>query len=70
MKKIVFPIHPRTNNVININDLVIPDNIKLIKPVDYLDMTILERYCSYIITDSGGIQPEMVFKKKMYYYEN
>ncbi len=57
-KKIVFPIHPRTKKVIDINNINIPTNIILIKPVNYLDMTILERNCSFIITDSGGIQPE------------
>lgn len=55
---IVFPIHPRTKNIININNINIPKNFKLIKPVDYLNMTILERNCKYIITDSGGVQPE------------
>jgi UDP-GlcNAc3NAcA epimerase len=61
---IVFPIHPRTKNVIEQNNIQIPENIKLIQPVHYLDMTILERFCCYIITDSGGIQPEAWFLKK------
>jgi len=57
-KKIIFPIHPRTKNVISQNSINIPENITLIKPVNYLDMTVLERYCYMIITDSGGVQPE------------
>jgi UDP-GlcNAc3NAcA epimerase len=57
-EKIIFPIHPRTRKVIDINNIIIPNNIILIKPVNYLDMTILERYCKCIITDSGGVQPE------------
>ena len=61
---IVFPIHPRTKNIINNNDIKIPKNIKLIKPVDYLNMTILERNCKFIITDSGGVQPEAWFLGK------
>lgn len=61
---IVFPIHPRTKNVVINNNLEIPTNLKMIKPVDYLDMTILERYCKFIITDSGGVQPEAWFLKK------
>jgi UDP-GlcNAc3NAcA epimerase len=61
---IIFPIHPRTMNIINEFNIKIPDNLKLIKPVNYLDMTILERNCKYIITDSGGIQPEAWFLKK------
>jgi UDP-N-acetylglucosamine 2-epimerase len=55
---IVFPIHPRTKNIINDKNIVIPKNMKLIKPVDYLNMTILERNCKFIVTDSGGVQPE------------
>jgi UDP-N-acetylglucosamine 2-epimerase len=56
--KIIFPIHPRTKNIIDKENINIPCNILLIKPINYLDMTILERYCKIIITDSGGIQPE------------
>lgn len=61
---IVFPIHPRTKNTIKQHNIIIPNNILLIKPVNYLDMTILQRFCNYIITDSGGIQPEAWFLKK------
>ena len=61
---IIFPIHPRTRNIITNNNIIIPKNIKLIKPVNYLNMTILERYCKFIITDSGGIQPEAWFLGK------
>lgn len=62
--KVVFPIHPRTKNIIEKYDIYIPDNIILIDPVNYLNMTILERYCKFIITDSGGIQPEAWFLGK------
>jgi len=61
---IIFPIHPRTKKTIEINNINIPKNLKLIKPVDYLNMTILERNCKFIITDSGGIQPEAWFLRK------
>lgn len=63
-KKIIFPIHPRTRKVIETNNIIIPDNVILIKPVNYLDMTILEKYCSFIITDSGGVQPEAYYLGK------
>ena len=64
---IIFPIHPRTKNVIRNNNINIPNNIKLVKPVNYLNMTILERHCKFIITDSGGITTRsMVFRKEMY----
>jgi len=57
-KKIIFPVHPRTRNIISQNRMGIPENIIIINPVNYLNMSILERYCYMIITDSGGIQPE------------
>lgn len=62
--KIIFPIHPRTQNIINQNNIKIPDNIILIKPIDYLNMTIFLRYCKFIITDSGGVQPEAWYLSK------
>tara|TARA_B110000971_G_C19975144_1_gene484573 strand:+ start:388 stop:1431 length:1044 start_codon:yes stop_codon:yes gene_type:complete len=61
---IIFPIHPRTKNIIDGNNIFIPKNLKLIKPVNYLNMTILERNCKFIITDSGGVQPEAWYLRK------
>lgn len=61
---IVFPIHPRTKNIIKNKNIDIPKKLKLVKPVDYLNMTILERNCKFIITDSGGVQPEAWFLGK------
>jgi len=63
-KYIIFPIHPRTKKIILTNNILIPENIIQINPVNYLDMTILQRYCCYIITDSGGIQPEANYLNK------
>ena len=61
---IIFPIHPRTKNIVEGKNINIPKNLKLVKPVDYLNITILERNCKYIITDSGGIQPEAWYLEK------
>lgn len=61
---IVFPIHPRTKSIVKSENIDIPKNLKLINPVDYLNMTILERNCKFIITDSGGVQPEAWFLGK------
>ena len=62
--KIIYPIHPRTKKIILENNIKIPNNIIQIDPVNYLNMTILLRYCKYIITDSGGIQPEANYLNK------
>jgi len=62
--KVIFPIHPRTKSIIEQNSIKYPDNIVLCDPVNYLDMTILERFAKLIITDSGGVQPEAYFLDK------
>lgn len=58
---IVFPIHPRTMKAIGNANIKIPENVKLIAPVGYLDMLVLEKSSKMILTDSGGIQKEAYF---------
>ena len=60
--KIIFLIHPKAHKILN--NIVIPNNIHIHQSIDYLNMSILMRTCKYIITDSGGIQPEAYFLKK------
>ncbi len=62
---IVFPVHPRTHKKINALDGFgnYADNIKMISPVGYLDMLMLEQNARLILTDSGGIQKEAYFFK-------
>ncbi|MBN2543165.1 UDP-N-acetylglucosamine 2-epimerase (non-hydrolyzing) [bacterium] len=59
-KIIVFPVHPRTVSRIDELGLTgcIGPKLKLIKPVSYLDMLVLEKHASVIMTDSGGVQKE------------
>jgi UDP-N-acetylglucosamine 2-epimerase len=58
---IIFPVHPRTLNVIQAAKITIPSNVKAIEPVGYLDMLMLEQNARIILTDSGGIQKEAYF---------
>ena len=62
-EKIVFPIHPRTRNVIEEYRIRIGDNIVLIDPLSYLDFIKLERHAKKILTDSGGMQKEAYILK-------
>ena len=60
--QIIFPIHPRTKKFIKLNKLEKKfKNIKLVDPLDYLDMVALEKTSRVIITDSGGVQKEASF---------
>ena len=61
-KVLVFPVHPRTRNLMDINSL--PGNIKVIDPVGYFDMIALQKGSRLIITDSGGIQKEAFLNRK------
>jgi len=55
---IVLPLHPRTKKVIDSLGLTMPRQVRVIKPVGYLDMIALEKSSRMILTDSGGIQKE------------
>jgi UDP-GlcNAc3NAcA epimerase len=67
---LVMPLHPRTIVTLKnkLNNLFIElrncSHIKVIPPVSFLEMILLERNCRMIITDSGGVQKESHFFKK------
>jgi UDP-GlcNAc3NAcA epimerase len=60
--KVVIPLHPRTKNILEKNNLVYPFTI--IPPVGYFDMLELLKNCNLVVTDSGGLQKEAFFNKK------
>ncbi len=68
---VVLPLHPRTRNVLahEINAEVMREinankNFKIIEPLSYLQMIVLQHNAKLIMTDSGGIQKEAFFFKK------
>ncbi|WP_318231850.1 non-hydrolyzing UDP-N-acetylglucosamine 2-epimerase [Cupriavidus ulmosensis] len=58
---VVLPLHPRTRQRVAQMGLSIPGNVKVVDPVGYLDMVMLEKNASLIATDSGGVQKEAYF---------
>jgi UDP-N-acetylglucosamine 2-epimerase (non-hydrolysing) len=55
---IVWPIHPRTKAKLAQFSISLPDYLKLIPPVGYIDFIQLQKNAQLILTDSGGIQEE------------
>ena len=58
---VLYPVHPRTTKFLNEYGLSFSDNVKLIAPVGYLEMILLEKHASLILTDSGGVQKVAFF---------
>ncbi len=69
-QQIVLPLHPRTKKMLSINleeDLqnrLLKSSIKIIPPASFLDMIMLEKSATMVMTDSGGVQKEAFFFKK------
>lgn len=61
---IIFPVHPRTRGALQKLDVQFDDNVRLIEPVGYFDMMVLEENARIIATDSGGVQREAYFMRK------
>jgi UDP-GlcNAc3NAcA epimerase len=60
---VVFPIHPRTRKSLRTAGLLdaAEQNLRVIDPVGYFDMLVLEHHACLIATDSGGVQKEAFF---------
>lgn len=60
-RPVVWPLHPRTRGKIAQFGKQMPPQVRVIDPVGYLDMVMLERHALLIATDSGGVQKEAYF---------
>jgi UDP-GlcNAc3NAcA epimerase len=60
--KIVLPLHPRTRKILENSNIIL--SFDPIDPVGYFDMVELLKNCSFVLTDSGGVQKETFFFKK------
>ena len=59
-RPVVFPIHPRTRKCLSEYGLLagMPENVRVVEPLGYLDMLRLMAHAAKILTDSGGVQKE------------
>ena len=57
---VVLPLHPRTRKILDERGAA-PASLRLIDPVGFLDMVMLEQHARVIATDSGGVQKEAYF---------
>lgn len=64
---IVLPLHPRTRKALEAIGLLDAcqshPGLRLLPPCSFLDMVMLERHASVILTDSGGVQKEAYFHR-------
>lgn len=61
---VILPLHPRTKLCIERHGIAISNPyVRIVPPVSFLDMILLEKYALTILTDSGGIQKEAYFHK-------
>lgn len=60
---VVLPLHPRTKSALERLGLfeLAQRSLRLLPPLGYLDMVLLERSALVIATDSGGVQKEAYF---------
>ena len=66
-RPLLLPLHPRTRATLKSRGLeqLLERNpaVKLIEPVPFLDMIVLEQQAALILTDSGGVQKEAYFQR-------
>jgi UDP-GlcNAc3NAcA epimerase len=58
---VILPVHPRTWKALSSLNVHIEDNVRIIQPVGYFDMIVLEQNARLIATDSGGVQREAYY---------
>jgi UDP-GlcNAc3NAcA epimerase len=68
---VILPLHPRTKKCVDeFLDKALLEKIKsskqfiICEPLPFLDMIMLEKNCSLVMTDSGGVQKEAFYFEK------
>jgi UDP-N-acetylglucosamine 2-epimerase (non-hydrolysing) len=60
---VLFPVHPHTRQRMEAFELraAVPDGVRFLNPLPYLQCLRLQRHAAMVITDSGGIQEETTY---------
>jgi UDP-GlcNAc3NAcA epimerase len=60
---VILPLHPRTRNALASAGMLedVSRAIRVLDPLGYLDMLVLEKHSRFVVTDSGGVQKEAFF---------
>jgi UDP-GlcNAc3NAcA epimerase len=58
---VLFPVHPRTKEILARNGVSLNGSLRVAPPQGYLEMVALEKHARKILTDSGGIQKEAFY---------
>lgn len=58
---ILFPVHPRTKQVLSLSGISLNGNIRAVRPLGFLEMLAMEKNAKKILTDSGGVQKEAFY---------
>jgi UDP-GlcNAc3NAcA epimerase len=58
---VLFPVHPRTKQVLSLAGISLNHKIRAVPPVGFLEMLALEKNARKILTDSGGVQKEAFY---------
>ena len=62
-RPVVLPLHPRTKQALDALGLLadVQANLRVLRPVGYREMLVLEQGAAMVATDSGGVQKEAYF---------
>ena len=55
---VLFPVHPRTQLVLESRSTRLPRNVQVCDPLGYLDLVAVLSEAAFVLTDSGGLQKE------------
>ena len=65
---VLLPLHPRTSGMLDrqlekalLEKVKVAKKLRIIAPASFLEMVVLEKHCTMVLTDSGGVQKEAFY---------